>query len=519
MTFARASGLLLHPTSLPGRFGVGDLGPAAHRFSDFLAANAQSLWQVLPLGPTGYGDSPYACYSAFAGNELLISPEGVFQAGLLSRSEFDDLPTLPPDKVDFARAHEIKQKVISQAFANYQATREAELKAAFESFADENAQWLNDYALFRALKDQHGGKSWHEWEPALAQREPTAIANAVLKLNHEIQGHTFAQFLFFKQWFDLKNYCHLRGLSLIGDVPSFVAHDSVDVWTNPEEFKLESDGRPTVVAGVPPDYFSSTGQLWGNPIYNWEHMTRNGFRWWIERVRANLRMVHILRFDHFRGFAACWEIPAGDPTAERGHWVDAPGRELFQSIKNALGELPIIAEDLGVITPEVEKLRDDLGLPGMRVLQFAFDGESENVHLPHNYEKNVVAYTATHDNDTTAGWFNNLAGSDSTRTADEIKSEREFCLKYLRSDGSEIHWDFIRAVMASVADTAIVPLQDVLGLGSDTRMNRPNSTAGNWSWRFAEESLTEQSVERLKEMTETYGRAPKKSGGNLEQSQ
>ncbi len=506
MILSRASGILLHPTSLPGRFGIGDLGPAAQRFADFLKQSGQRLWQVLPLGPTGYGDSPYACYSAFAGNDLLISPERVFEAGLLDRSELDELPSLPAEQIDFGRAHELKDKLLAQAFAHFQRRNDLELKSAFAAFSEHNSFWLNDYALFRALKVEHGGNSWREWEPALRLREPAAIASAEAKLRDRIEAQKFAQFLFFKQWTELKAYCHERDVRLIGDAPIFVALDSADVWTNPQQFKLEADGSPTVVAGVPPDYFSATGQLWGNPLYNWDYMLQDGFSWWIERLRANLQMVDIVRLDHFRGFVACWEIPAGDPTAERGSWVEAPGRELFSAIQRALGDVSVIAEDLGVITPEVETLRDDFGFPGMRVLQFAFGGEPENVNLPHNYQRNAVAYTGTHDNDTAVGWFKSLSGADSTCTDMQLKSEREFCLRYLHSDGAEIHWDLIRAVMASVANTAIVPLQDLLGLGTEARMNRPNSKEGNWRWRFAAADLTEQLAERLKEMTETYGR-------------
>jgi len=506
MTFPRASGILLHPTSLPGRFGIGDLGPAAYRFADFLVTSGQSLWQVLPLGPTGYGDSPYACYSAFAGNTLLISPEKLFAEGSLSQSELDEIPSAPSEKVDFGRAHEIKDRLLGHAFARYQRTTDTEFRSEFETFAEQNSSWLNDYALFRALKTEHGGKAWHEWEPSLVRREPGALAQARQQLHDQIEAHKFAQFLFFKQWFELKAYCNERGISLIGDVPIFVAQDSSDVWTNPEQFKLDRNGIPIVVAGVPPDYFSATGQFWGNPLYNWERMLADGFKWWIERVRAILQMVDIARIDHFRGFAACWEIPGGDTTAERGRWVEVPGRELFGAIRKALGELPIIAEDLGVITPDVEKLRDGFGFPGMRILQFAFSSDTKNIDLPHNYHHNVVVYTGTHDNDTTVGWFNSIAGAGSTRSAEQIAVERDLCLKYLNTDGTEIHWDFIRAVLASVADTAILPLQDLLGLGTEARMNLPNSTQGNWMWRCHEAALTEQHAERLREMTETYGR-------------
>ena len=506
MGFPRASGILLHPTSLPSRFGIGDLGDEAYRFADFLAASGQSLWQVLPLGPTGYGDSPYACYSAFAGNTLLISPERLFEEGLLTKSDLDEIPSLPTERVDFELVHQSREIILDKAFARYQRTSGTELRSAFETFAGQNLAWLDDYALFRALKSAHGRKTWPVWEHSLAGREPAALARARVDLREQIEAQKFFQFLFFKQWFALKAYCYERNLSLIGDIPIFVAHDSADVWTNPDQFKLNQDGRPLVVAGVPPDYFSATGQLWGNPIYDWERMLADGFQWWIERVRAMLQTVDIARIDHFRGFAAGWEIPGDDKTAERGRWVEAPGRELFTAIRNLLGEVPIIAEDLGVITPDVDKLRDDFGFPGMRILQFAFSSDMKNIDLPHNYHRNLAVYTGTHDNDTTVGWFNSVAGAGSTRTEAQISSEKNFCLEYLNSDGREIHWDFIRAALASVADTAIVPLQDLLGLGSEARMNLPNSTQGNWSWRFKQDALTEDRSERLRNMSGTYGR-------------
>jgi 4-alpha-glucanotransferase len=506
MTFPRASGILLHPTSLPSRFGVGDLGEAAYRFVDFLVAGGQSLWQVLPLGPTGYGDSPYACYSAFAGNTLLISPEKLFEEGLLAQTDLDKIPALSTEQVDFARVHQSRDILLDKAFARYQRTTDTELRSAFETFAEQNASWLNDYALFRALKTAHGGQAWHDWEPALVRREALAVVRARLELHDQIEAHKFFQFLFFRQWFALKGYCHEHGIRVIGDVPIFVAHDSADVWTNPDQFKLDQDGRPIVVAGVPPDYFSATGQYWGNPLYNWERMLADGFKWWIERVRATLQTVDIARIDHFRGFAACWEIPGGDSTAERGRWVEAPGRQLFNAIRRALGEVPIIAEDLGVITPDVEKLRDDFGFPGMRILQFAFSSDTKNIDLPHNYHHNVVVYTGTHDNDTTAGWFNSVAGAGSTRSEAQINSERNFCMEYLSTDGAEIHWNFIRAALASVADTALVPLQDLLGLGTEARMNLPNSTEGNWTWRFHDGALSQAHADRLRHLTELYGR-------------
>jgi 4-alpha-glucanotransferase len=510
MNFPRASGILLHPTSLPGRFGIGDIGLEAYAFADFLSNAGQSLWQVLPLGPTGYGDSPYACYSAFAGNTLLISPEQLVTDGLLTNDDLTTMPSLPADEVDFEQVHKAKDAILQKAYERYQHSTDTASRVGFETFVQENASWLDDYSLFRALKNAHSGVAWHEWDQPLVTRESAALACAREDLREQIEAHKFFQFLFFKQWFALKAYCNERGITLVGDIPIFVAHDSADVWTNPEQFKLDPNGVPLVVAGVPPDYFSATGQFWGNPLYNWEHMLADGFKWWVGRVRAALQIVDIVRIDHFRGFAACWEIPGGDKTAERGRWTEAPGRELFTAIRKELGELPIIAEDLGVITPDVERLRDDFGFPGMRILQFGFSSDTKNIDLPHNYHRNVVVYTGTHDNDTTVGWFNSVAGEGSTRTAEQIKLERGFCLNYLHTNGEEIHWDFIRAVLASVANTAIVPLQDLLGLGTKARMNLPNSTKGNWTWRFRKNALTSAHSKRLREMAETYGRIPKR---------
>ena len=364
---------------------------------------------------------------------------------------------------------------------------------SFESCIHEHASWLDDYALFQALKQAHDGKPWVEWDPPLAMREPEALSHARSELRDEIEAQKFFQFLFFNQWRALKAFCNQRSIR-IGDVPIFVAHDSADVWTNREQFKLDERGRPTVVAGVPPDYFSETGQFWGNPLYDWDRMRNDGFAWWIQRLRASFQLFDIVRLDHFRGFAACWEIPAGETTAQNGKWVETPGREVFSAARNTLGDLAIIAEDLGVITPEVVELRKEFGFPGMRVLQFGFSGEEDNINLTENYERNVVAYTGTHDNDTTVGWFNQLSETNTT----DAEKARESCLNYLQSDGREINWDFIRAVLASGADPTIIPLQDVLGLGSEARMNTPNTTNGNWSWRFGDGSLTAAHAVRLR---------------------
>jgi len=507
MSFPRASGILLHPTSLPGDFGCGDLGREAYEFVDFLAVAGQSYWQILPLGPTGYGDSPYQCFSAFAGNTNLISPEKLLGEELLTADEINQRPDFPEDRVDFGKVCEWKNAILRTAYERFRVTTSVDLRGKFETFCQQNSSWLDDYTLYRAVKLSQGQRAWYEWETPLRLRHEGALSEARETEREEIQAQKFYQFLFFHQWGELKEYANGKNIRIVGDVPIFVALDSADVWCNPREFKLNEDGSPKVIAGVPPDYFSKTGQLWGNPIYNWKQMQLEGFRWWIERVQAALHIVDILRIDHFRGFAAAWEVPGGETTAENGRWVQVPGKELFVALQNALGELPVMAEDLGVITPDVEELRDSFGFPGMRILQFAFVGDANNHDLPHNYIKNCVAYTGTHDNDTTVGWFNSEAGSGSTRNDFQINREREFCLEYLASDGSEIHWDFIRAVWASAADTVVAPAQDLLGLGNEARMNLPASTSGNWQWRCRKGDLSEEIGRRLGKLTGIYGRA------------
>ncbi len=505
-SFSRASGILLHPTSLPGKFGIGDLGDEAYAFAEFLVTSGQGLWQVLPLGPTGYGDSPYQCFSAIAGNPLLVSPERLVESGLLSSEDVKHVPRFSAERIEFGRVIEYKDNLLRRAFENFNRTTDTLLRADFLGFCQKADGWLSDYALFRALKDAHGGAAWNRWEPGLAQRTKSALTTAQEELREQIEAHKFYQYLFFKQWTALKTFANERGLKIIGDIPIFVAYDSADVWTHPNLFKLNDDGSPKVIAGVPPDYFSKTGQLWGNPIYDWETMRATKFHWWIERLRSTFHLFDIARLDHFRGFAACWEVPAGEQTAERGQWVETPGRELFNVLQQAFGQLPIIAEDLGVITPDVEALRDDFNFPGMRILQFGFSSDSANLDLPHNYVPNAVVYTGTHDNDTTVGWFNSQAGKGSTRDAAQIKRERERCLRYLRSNGEEVHWDFIEAVFASVACLAIVPMQDLLGLDSQARMNLPASSEGNWGWRFKHGVVTKRMSHRLRELSELYGR-------------
>jgi 4-alpha-glucanotransferase len=508
MRFRRSSGILLHPTSLPGRFGVGDLGQEAYRFVDWLAAAGQVYWQIMPLGPTGYGDSPYSSFSAFAGNTNLVSPEKLVESGLLSDPDTGDAPGSEEGRVDYGKVIAHKRALLEGAFVNFKAKlgEDESLRRDYEGFTDFASAWLEDYALFAALKDEHAGESWHKWEAGLARREASAVESARSKFAEQVEAHKFFQYAFFQQWLKLKKYANERGVRVVGDMPIFVAHNSADVWSKPRLFKLKDDGSPAFVAGVPPDAFSETGQLWGNPVYDWGRMREDGFRWWVERVRETLKLVDVVRLDHFRGFAAYWEVPAEHETAERGRWVESPGREVFSAMRAALGEeLPIIAEDLGTITPDVHALRDEFGFPGMRVLQFAFGGDPHDTHLPHEYTRASVAYTGTHDNDTVVGWF---AERSREGASEGERRERELCLKYLGADGREINWDFIRAAQMSVAVLAIAQLQDVLGLGSEARMNTPASAEGNWAWRFHGGALTDGLAARLREMTAIYGRLP-----------
>jgi len=506
MNFPRASGILLHPTSLPGEYGIGDLGPEAYSFVNFLEEAGQTYWQILPLGPTGYGDSPYQCFSAFAGNKLLISPEMMVRDGWLTADQIAERPAFPPDKVDFGAVYKWKSKMLPEAYRRFKGDANSGLRADIDAFMHENAWWLDDYALYKAIKGAEGQKAWYDWPAPLKLREPGAMAAIAEQLVEETMAEKFYQFVFFRQWGLLKEYANKHGVRIIGDIPIFVALDSTDVWCNQAMFKLDADGSPKVIAGVPPDYFSATGQLWGNPIYDWAAMQADGFSWWTARLEYTLRTVDIVRIDHFRGFAAAWEVPGGDTAAENGSWVDVPGQELFEALIGRLGPLPVIAEDLGVITPDVVELRDLFGFPGMRILQFAFGGDAGNHDLPHNYTQNSAAYTGTHDNDTTAGWWQSQAGPGSTREAGDIAHERKYCMKYLDTAGSEIHWDFLRAVWASVADTAIAPAQDLLGLGSEARMNLPASESGNWTWRLRPDAITPEITLRLKELTDIYGR-------------
>jgi len=509
MRFPRSAGVLLHPTSLPGRFGIGELGEAARRFVDFLEAAGQSLWQILPLGPTGYGDSPYACFSAFAGNPLLLDLERLVAEGDVDRAELDGAPAFPDDQVDFGAVIAFKAALLERAARRFRERAAGERRDAFDAFCAGNAAWLDDYALFRALKDAHGGAEWNTWEWPLAAREPAALQEQAERLADAIFAQRYVQWQFFTQWAELKTYANERGIRIIGDIPIFVAYDSADVWAHSDLFHLDAKLRPTVVAGVPPDYFSKTGQLWGNPLYRWKVMEKQGYAWWVARVRQTLGTVDIVRLDHFRGFAACWEVPAGEATAENGRWVRGPGAKLFEALEGALGELPLIAEDLGLITPDVHALRKQFRLPGMAVLQFAFADDAANAYLPHNLRPNTVVYTGTHDNETTAGWHH-------TRGADEKASFH----RYLGPVDEPVPWALIRMAYRSVADVAVVPLQDLLGLGNEARMNAPGRFGGNWAWRVRADALQPGLADALCELAVTCGRKelPKEEGAAEEEA-
>ena len=508
MQVSRCSGILLHFTSLPGRFGIGDLGPCAYEFADFLCDAGQKLWQVLPLNPTGYGDSPYQCFSAFAGNPLLLSLERLRDQGLLQSQDLLQAPPFPLDFVDYGPAIEFKRSALRWAAQAFFAGGSNADHAAFDTFCESASPWLDDYALFMACKDAQHGITWTSWDAPIRRREAGAVSEWSRKLAPELQAYKYWQFEFFRQWNKLKSYCRQRGIRFMGDIPIYVAHDSADVWAHPELFYLDDQGLPTVVSGVPPDYFCATGQLWGNPIYRWELLAGGGYKWWIERFRASLALFDIVRLDHFRGFEAYWEVPAGETTAMHGRWTKGPGEDFLSAMQAALGELPIVAENLGVITPPVEQLRQKFGLPGMSLLQFAFGTDPQGPSFrPHNYSRDLVAYTGGHDNDTTVGWWTSSGAGDSTRTPDEVRQEHDFARAYLNfRDDSEINWVMIRAVLASVADMAIVPLQDVLGLGSEARMNLPGTVSGNWKWRVRPGALTPELSARLRTLVTLYGR-------------
>ncbi|MCE5244512.1 MAG: 4-alpha-glucanotransferase [Syntrophobacteraceae bacterium] len=500
MMHTRRSGILLHLTSLPSPFGIGDLGPGARRFADFLGAAAQSIWQVLPLSPTSEacGNSPYCSYSAFAGNPLFISPELLVEEGYLVKVDTMDCPQFPAGRVDFEKVAGYKHRLLKRAFGRYWARLGGDCD--FREFCKENAYWLDDYALFVSLKERFGGLSWCDWPAPYRNREETALRESREQLKERSEMEKFFQFLFFKQWFGLKRYCNGRKIQIVGDIPIYVSYDSSDVWANPGNFKLDAERNPLFVAGVPPDYFSETGQLWGNPVYDWEALGRAGYSWWLLRIEHNLRLFDMTRLDHFRGFVAYWEVAASEKTAIRGEWVNVPVRDFFDTLLKRFPHLPVIAEDLGVITPDVRQVMTAYGFPGMKLLHFAFGEDLPiNPYAPHNHEPNCVVYTGTHDNNTTRGWFEN----------DLDDRGKELLAEYLgRSPAKDsVHRDLLRLAMMSVADTAITPMQDVLGLGEDARMNMPSVAFGNWGWRVKPEQLTPAVEEELAAMSRLFGRA------------
>jgi 4-alpha-glucanotransferase len=512
MRFPRQSGILLHPTSLPGGHGAGDFGPEAFRFIEFLTAAKQTLWQMLPLGPTGYGDSPYQTFSAFAGNPLLISLEKLVEDGLLAASDLAGA-RFGEGRAQYEAAIAFKVPLLDRAAQAFFRDASAAQKAGFENFCERESAWLDDFALFLAAKRANGMRAWTEWAPGLRDRQPAALDE--LRRGHAagIEVEKLKQYAFFEQFGAVREECHRRGILLMGDIPIYAAGDSSDVWTLRRFWHLKEDGTPALQSGVPPDYFSASGQLWGNPIYRWDELERDGYRWWVDRIRATFTMFDVVRVDHFRGFQAFWQVPGGDTTAVNGVWMPGPGAKLFETIERELGQLSIVAENLGVITPEVEAIRNRFGYPGMAILQFAFGRDPQAPDFkPHNYPRGVVAYTGTHDNDTTVGWWTSSGEGDSTRTPEMIAEEHDHTLRYLGlKNGDEIHWSLIRALLASVASTVIFPVQDLLGLGGEARMNMPSTLGRNWLWRMEPDALTPGIAARLAEMVDLYDRRPERS--------
>ena len=497
MRFPRASGVLLHPTSLPGPHGSGDLGPAAHHFVDWLSNAGQSLWQMLPLGGIGPGNSPYMSSSAFAGNLLLIDLAELQQRGWLAPDALASPPAGDASRIDFAAVVPWRMQRLAQAGETFAAQANAQDTADFQAFCDAQADWLDDCALFMALCEAHAWADWSDWAPALARREAAALAQARGQHARRMAFFQFCQWCFFRQWAALRSHAHSKGIKIIGDAPIFVAHQSADVWARQDLFELDAQGRPSVVAGVPPDYFAATGQRWGNPLYRWAAHEAENYAWWVQRLRRIFELVDIVRIDHFRGFADYWEIPATEPTAVNGRWQPGPGMALFNAIHQALGPLPVIAEDLGVLSPAVQSLLADTDFPGMAILQFAFGGAADNAFLPHNHRHHSVVYTGTHDNDTTVGWWAQSASD----------AERHHARAYLGSDGHDIAWAMMRAACASVANTVVHPMQDILVLPAEHRMNLPGSGTGWWAWRFDWHQVHPWHSHRLGEMTRLFGRA------------
>ncbi len=537
----RISGVLAHPTSMPSKYGIGDLGKGSYDFVDFLSRSNQSIWQVLPLGPTSFGDSPYQSFSTFAGNPVLISPDILKKKGFIKESDLEDIPSFSEEKVEYGKVIEFKNNILRKAFKGFKSKREKKLKEGFKNFKEENKNWLEDYCLFVSIKNYYinerknqfepaelkayrkanlktmtedavldcfYGACFNSWESDIAKHKKSAVAKWKNKLKDEVEFYEFCQFEFFSQWHELKNYANERGIKIIGDIPIFVAADSADVWSRGELFCLNSKGYPTEVAGVPPDYFSQTGQLWGNPLYAWQEHEKEDYKWWIDRVRFMLNIVDILRIDHFRAFESYWAIPYGEKTAVNGEWKKGPGRKIFDKIKESLGELSIIAEDLGDLNEEVHQLRNELGLAGMKILQFAFGDTSKNAYLPHNYtNSNFVVYTGTHDNDTTVGWYNEL---------DE--KSKDYIRRYLNISGEDIAWDMIRLAFSSTADYAVIPVQDLLKLDTSARMNTPGVADGNWQFRMKEGSINEGIENGLLYLNELYNRNESMKFVNLDKN-
>jgi 4-alpha-glucanotransferase len=508
----RTSGLLLHPTSLPSKHGIGDLGAEARTFIDFLASAEQSWWQMLPVTPPSWGDSPYTSVSAFAGNPLLVDLRGLVADGLLTEPE-TRLPSPPGERVDYGWVWEHKRPLLDRAFSRFKGALEhrSSVRESYEKYLKQEKKWLDDYALFMALHQSQGHKAWTEWPKPLRDREKEALKSARQELAPLIEYHCFVQWAFDKQWAELKRYAADHGVSLLGDLPIFVALDSADVWAHRGIFKLDPDGKPKVVAGVPPDYFSADGQLWGNPLYDWEALEERDFDWWIDRISSLLGRFDAVRIDHFIGFYRAWHVPAGAPNAREGEWVAGPRARFFKRVRKHLGELPIVAEDLGAVTPEVWELRDRFAFPGMRVLQFGFGGPSDSEHLPHTYVQNAVVYTGTHDNDTTVGWWRSLSTKMAQGGAEGhgAAHARAHAVEYLGGEPEKIHWAMIRLAMMSPANTAIFPVQDLLGLGGEARMNVPGVAGGNWSWRLAQGALDPSTAGELRRLVRLYGRKPK----------
>lgn len=500
MRFERSAGILLHPTSLPGRFSIGDLGPEAYHFIDFLSSAGQTLWQVLALGPTGYGDSPYQSFSAFAGNHYLISPEKLLEDGLLGPADIEGGPSFDAHRIDYGEAIEQKLGLLKAACDRFEGEKKHPLRKPFVEFCRRNREWLDDFALFMAIKRAHDGAHWNQWEKKIIRRDAATLSSWKRRLASEIGFFKSTQFLFYRQWDLLRRYAHSHGIRVIGDLPIFVSYDSADVWAHRELFTVDAGGKLKTMAGVPPDYFSRTGQLWGNPLYKWNTMAKDDFLWWRRRIGKLLEVVDIIRVDHFRGFEAFWQIPGNAPTAETGKWVKAPGMKFFSTIRKHMGTLPIIAEDLGVITKPVTELREAFEFPGMKILQFAFGTGMERRFLPHNIEPNSVVYTGSHDNDTTRGYFE--------KARHEPNDMYSSAKRYLACDSDDLTFALIRAAYSSVADIVVIPMQDILNLPTDARMNFPGRAEGNWAWRFTWDQVDPRAAETFRRMAELYERPP-----------